>query len=308
MQSADIKRPPRGTGGDLARIARVSILVAVSVMALKYAAYYVTGSVALYSDALESIVNVLTAVAALVAIRVSALPADKNHPFGHAKAEYFSAVLEGVLVIVAALLILREAYFALLEPRSINETTLGLTISGVATAINGAWATYLIRRGRHSRSPALVADGWHLATDVVTSIGVIVGLVLAAVTQMPILDPLLAAFVAANILWAGYKIISSSVSGLMDEAVEPEMEKRIRAVIQASGHGALQVHDIRARHAGRMTFIEFHLVVPGAMTVTDAHDICDRIEDALEAALENTDVSIHIEPEDKAKAKAAVVF
>jgi cation diffusion facilitator family transporter len=137
---------------------------------------------------------------------------------------------------------------------------------------------------------------------------VIAGLVLAAVTGLTILDPLLAAVVAVNILWAGFRIIRQSLSGLMDEAVEPEMEERIRGVIRDSGHGALQVHDIRARHAGRMTFIEFHLVVPGVMTVLEAHEICDRIEDALEAALEGTDVSIHIEPEHKAKREAAVEF
>ena len=292
----------------LRRTAELSIAVAIAVMALKYLAYWITGSVALYSDALESIVNVITAIAALVAIRVSDLPADKNHPFGHTKAEYFSAVLEGTLIIVAALMIFREAYYAFLAPRSLTDPALGLAVNGAATLLNAGWAAYLVRRGRLWRSPALVADGWHLATDVFTSLGVIAGLILAALTKIPILDPLLATFVAANILWAGYKITTQSMGGLMDEAVDGEVEKRIRSSIKASGHGALQVHDIRARHAGRMTFIEFHLVVPGSMTVTEAHEICDRIEDALEAELEGTDVSIHVEPEDKAKSRAPVVF
>lgn len=292
----------------LTRTAALSIAVACIVMGLKYVAYAMTGSVALYSDALESIVNIVTGVAAFVAIRISAKPADHNHPFGHTKAEYFSAVLEGVLVIVAAGMIFREAYYAFLAPRALDQPFHGLAVNGVATLLNAGWASYLIRNGRAWRSPALEADGWHLATDVFTSVGVILGLVLAAATGLSILDPLLAAVVALNILWAGYKIIKQSMAGLMDEAVGAEMEKRIRACIQESGHGALQVHDIRARTAGRMTFIEFHMVVPGAMTVNEAHDICDRVEDALEAALENTDVSIHIEPENKAKAKAAVVF
>lgn len=308
MRSAETNRPGSLPSPGLTHIAVLSIAVALAVMALKYLAYYVTGSIALYSDALESVVNIVTAVAALVAIRVSVLPADRNHPFGHAKAEYFSAVLEGVLVIVAALVILREAYLAFLAPRALDQPALGLAINGVATLINAGWAGFLVHRGRQLRSPALTADGWHLAADVWTSLGVIAGLILAAVTQMPVLDPLLATFVAANILWAGYKITSSSVGGLMDAAVDPEMANRIRATIKASGHGALQVHDIRARHAGRITFIEFHLVVPGSMMVSDAHEICDRIEDALEADLENTDVSIHIEPDDKAKTRAAVVF
>lgn len=286
----------------------ISIVVAVGVMLLKYVAYAVTGSVALYSDALESIVNILTAVVAFAAIRISAIPADKNHPFGHAKAEYFSAVVEGVLVILAAILIFHEAYRAFLAPRALDQPFLGLAINALATLLNAAWAAYLIRRGRSWRSPALSADGWHLATDVFTSVGVIVGLVLASASGLTVLDPLLAAVVALNILWAGYKIIKQSLSGLMDEAVDAEMDRRIRAIIKDSGHGALQVHDIRARHAGRMTFIEFHMVVPGSMSVNDAHEICDRVEDALEAALESTDISIHIEPENKAKAKAAVVF
>lgn len=292
----------------LARTAWLSIAVACAVMALKYAAYWLTGSVALYSDALESIVNILTAIAALIAIRISAKPADDNHPFGHAKAEYFSAVFEGVLVVLAALVIMREAYQAFYAPRALEQPALGLAINGVATLINGVWAAYLVRRGRAWRSPALVADGWHLATDVFTSVGVIAGLALAAITGLTVLDPLLATVVAVNILWAGYKIVMQSLGGLMDEAVDAEMEARIRECIQNSGHGALQVHDIRARHAGRMTFIEFHLVVPGAMSVWEAHEICDRIEDSLEAALEGTDVSIHIEPEHKAKPEAAVEF
>jgi cation diffusion facilitator family transporter len=204
----------------VARTAQLSILVAVTVMALKYAAYHVTGSVALYSDALESIVNILSAFAALAAVHVSAKPADDNHPFGHAKAEYFSAVFEGVLVILAAVMIMREAYLSFLSPRALEEPALGLAINGVATAVNAAWAIYLVQRGRVWRSPALVADGWHLASDVFTSIGVIAGLVLAAITGYTVLDPLLAAVVAANILWAGYRIIKQSLGGLMDEAVD----------------------------------------------------------------------------------------
>jgi cation diffusion facilitator family transporter len=203
---------------------------------------------------------------------------------------------------------MREAYLSFLSPRALEEPALGLAINGVATAVNAAWAIYLVQRGRVWRSPALVADGWHLASDVFTSIGVIAGLVLAAITGYTVLDPLLAAVVAANILWAGYRIIKQSLGGLMDEAVDSDMEARIRNIIKQSGHGALQVHDIRARHAGRMTFIEFHMVVPGAMTVLEAHEICDRVEEALEAELDETDISIHLEPEHKAKPEAAVEF
>jgi cation diffusion facilitator family transporter len=278
-----------------------SIVVALGVMALKYWAFLVTGSVALYSDALESIVNLVAAVAALLAINVSARPADRNHPFGHHKAEYLSAVLEGSLIIVAALLILREAYDAFVTPRAIDDFGLGMAISGVATVLNGGWSALLIRRGRALRSPALVADGWHLLTDVMTSVGVIAGLVLAAVTGLKALDPTLAVAVACYILWSGSKIVLSSISGLLDEAADAAIQTRIRDAIRRSGDGALEAHDVRTRQAGRAIFIEFHLVVPGTMTVNEAHAICDRLEDALEAEIEGSEVVIHVEPEYKAK-------
>lgn len=290
--------------GSVHLIGAASIVVALAVMGLKYAAYLVTGSVALYSDALESIVNLVAAVAALLAITISTLPADKKHPFGHHKAEYLSAVLEGVLIVVAALLIFREAYEALVRPRAIEDFGSGVLFSGLATALNGGWSAFLIRRGRALRSPALVADGWHLLADVLTSVGVIAGLLLAKATGIQALDPLLALAVAVYILWSGSKIAVASMSGLLDEAADAEIEARIRAAIERSGVGALEAHDVRTRQAGRALFIELHLVVPGAMTVHDAHEICDRLEAALEAEIEGSEVVIHVEPEHKAKARS----
>lgn len=281
-----------------------SIAIAMMVMGLKYVAYLMTGSVALYSDALESIVNLVTAIAALLAVKISSRPADRNHPFGHHKAEYLSAVLEGALIVVAAMLIVREAYDALIAPRQLEGTTTGLLFNGVATVLNGAWAYFLISRGRRWRSPALAADGHHLLTDVFTSVGVVVGLALAAITGWAILDPLLALAVAIYILWSGFKISMLSMSGLMDEAVSPENLEQIRGAIKRSGNGALEAHDIRTRHAGRATFIEFHLVVPGSMTVHESHQICDCIENELETAIEGAQVVIHVEPENKAKVNA----
>lgn len=285
-----------------------SIVVAVAVMAIKYVAYLKTGSVALYSDALESIVNVITAIAALTAIRVGIRPPDAEHPFGHHKAEYLSAVLEGALIIIAAIMILREAYDAFLNPRTLTEPALGLAINGFATALNAGWALLLIRSGRGWGSMALAADGKHILTDVVTSVGVFVGLVLAALTGWSILDPLLACAVAVNILWTGYKLAIESMSGLLDERASTEIEARIHRAIANNGAGALEAHDIRTRHAGRMTFIEFHLVVPGDMTVAAAHEICDRLEDAIEAELVDADVVIHVEPDEKAKPDAAIAL
>lgn len=283
------------------RLAVWSIPVAIGVMGLKYLAYLLTGSVALYSDALESIVNVIAAIGAWWAISVSFMPADSNHPYGHHKAEYLSAVVEGVLIVVAALLIGREAWGALENPHRMDAPWFGLGINLVATFINLFWATLLIRNGRQHKSPALLADGRHIMTDVVTSIGVFVGLVAAVVTGWSILDPLLAIVVALNIIWQGWHVITSSVQGLMDMGVEPAEEMHIRDIISANAGGAIEVHDLKTRIAGRVTFIEFHLVVAADMTVGDSHIICDRIEDALQENIENSRIVIHVEPEEEAK-------
>jgi cation diffusion facilitator family transporter len=279
----------------------VSIAIAAVVMSLKFLAYWRTGSAALYSDALESIVNLVTATVALYTIHIALQPADRRHQFGHHKAEYFSAVIEGVLIVVAALLILNEAYDAVVRPRALNDLAAGLGLNAIATSINAAWCGFLIRWGRRQRSPALVADGWHLLTDVFTSIGVLVGLGLATLTGWQFLDPLLAALVAVNILWAGWRLVRESVSGLMDEAVTAEVARRIREVIAANAEGAIEAHDVKTRTAGRVTFIEFHLVVPGSMTVATSHEICDRLEAALVDAVQGAEVLIHVEPEEEAK-------
>jgi cation diffusion facilitator family transporter len=281
--------------------ALVSIAVAAIVMGLKYLAYWRTGSAALYSDALESIVNLVTAAVALYAIHIAFQPADRQHQFGHHKAEYFSAVIEGVLIVVAALLILHEAYDAYVRPRTLHDLAAGLGLNAIATGINAGWCAFLIRWGRSQRSPALVADGWHLLTDVFTSVGVLIGLGLATFTGWQILDPLLAALVALNILWAGWRLVRESVSGLMDEAVTAEVARSIREVIAANAIGAIEAHDVKTRTAGRVTFIEFHLVVPGDMTVATSHQICNRLEAALVEAVHGAEVLIHVEPEEEAK-------
>jgi len=279
----------------------LSMGVGVVVLALKLAAWALTGSVALLSDALESIVNVAAAGLALWALWIAAHPADAEHPYGHHKAEYLSAVVEGALIIVAALVILHEAGWALLEPRAIEAAWSGLVLNGVATALNAIWAVYLIRVGRRWRSPAIGADGQHLLADVVTSVGVIGGIALAVTLDLPILDPLLAGLVAINILWMGQRLVRRSVAGLMDAAPDPETLERVRRAIAVSATGALEAHDVRTRHAGRASFVEFHLVVPGEWTVAEAHAVCDRIEAALKAELEGAVITIHVEPEEKAK-------
>ncbi|MBM3604104.1 MAG: cation transporter [Alphaproteobacteria bacterium] len=290
------------------KIAVGSILIGLVVLAMKTLAWRLTGSVALMSDALESIVNVATAVAALVAIRVAQRPADQGHPYGHHKAEFFSAVLEGVLIISAALLILREAWYAYQNPRMIEAAGLGLAINALAGVVNAIWCSVLIRQGRRLRSPALVADGKHLLTDVISSAGVLLGVGLAVTTGWAILDPVLAMLVGVNILWSGWRVMASSLSGLMDEAVPDATLSAIREIISDRGTGALEAHDLRTRHAGAVTFIDFHLVVDGQTTVADAHAICDRIEASLKARLPDAQITIHVEPEHKAKHSGVLVI
>jgi cation diffusion facilitator family transporter len=292
------------------RLAIGSVLVGLFVMALKLVAWQVTGSVALMSDALESLVNLATALAVIVALRVAKRPADDKHPYGHHKAEFFSAVLEGVLIVLAALFILREAWDGFLAPRAMDAPLLGMAVSAVAGAINGGWAWLLIRAGRAHRSPALVADGKHLMTDVISSLGVLIGVGLAVATGWWVLDPVMAVLVALNILWAGWTVIRGSLSGLMDEAVPDAEQAMIREVIANVGRDgvAIEAHDLRTRHAGPVTFIDFHLVVPGEATVEEAHRVCDRIEAALMDALPDARVTIHVEPEHKAKHSGIVVL
>jgi cation diffusion facilitator family transporter len=289
-------------------VAASSIVIALAVMGIKYAAYLATGSVALFSDALESIVNLVTSIAAFWAIQVSRKPADKDHQFGHHKAEYFAAVLEGVLIVVAALLIARQAWISYNLAIAPENTMQGLAINVVATLINGVWALFLFRFGRRRRSPAFVAEAWHLTSDVMSSIGVVIGLLLVVFTGWTVLDPLVALIVAVNILWSGWKVIRESVSGLMDEAVSRSVETEIRTIISAEAEGALEVHDLRTRSAGRATFIEFHLVVPGSLSVSAAHAICDRIEAALVKAVEGAEVLIHVEPEAEAQHHGVIVL
>lgn len=290
------------------RIAAASILVGLVVLGLKTLAWWVTGSVALLSDALESIVNVATALAALIAIKVAQRPADQAHPYGHHKAEFLSAVLEGVLIIVAALLILREAWHAFQNPRMIQDAGLGMAINAGAGVLNALWCGVLIRQGRRLRSPALVADGKHLLTDVISSGGVLVGVGLAVATGWAVLDPVLAMLVGVNILWSGWRVMASSLSGLLDEAVPETTLAAIREIISDKASGALEAHDLRTRHAGAVTFIDFHLVVDGQTTVADAHDICDRIEASLKARLPDAQITIHVEPEHKAKHSGVLVI
>lgn len=289
------------------RLAYGSLAVGLAVLAFKGYAAWATGSLALFSDALESVVNVVTAAAAFVAVRLAAKPADASLPYGYYKAEYFSAVVIGIFIAVAALVIFTQAYQGFVAPRLFKPDPLGLGVSMVATLINAGWAYMLLRLGRKERSPALLADGKHLTTDVFSTVGVLIGVLLAAVTGWAQLDAILAALVGVIILWSGWELIKQSVIGLMDVAVDPKKLAQIRELIASNADGAIEAHDIRTRQAGRMTFIDFHLVVPGAMTVAEAHTICDRIEGTLRETVADAQITIHVEPENKAKHAGIVV-
>lgn len=278
------------------RAAAASMGVALAVLALKWVAWSLTGSVALYSDAMESLVNVAAAAAAWAALRYAARSPDEGHPYGHTKVEYLSAVLEGVLIVLAAFAILREAIPRFVEPRAAPLPLVAIAASVGASLINAALAVYLIRTGRAHRSPALVADGRHVFSDVATSAGVLVGLALAWGTGIWILDPLLAAIVAVNVLWIGWKLIRGSVGGLMDEALDGVELDRLRRALEETMSGAIEIHDLRTRRAGWQSFVEFHLIVPGEMSVEDAHRICDRLEEAVGREVPGAQAAIHVEP------------
>jgi cation diffusion facilitator family transporter len=278
------------------KIAFGSLGVSLIVLVIKGAAYALTGSIALYSDALESVINVATAIAAVLAIRYAAQPADKKHPYGHQKAEYLSAAIIGVMIIIAGISILREAYSGFVSPKPIDAPLLGLAVSSIATVMNAIWSAVLIRQGRRYHSPSLAADGKNLLADVVTSSGVVIGVGLVVVSGVEVLDAGVAALVALHVLWSGWAVIRESSGGLLDEAVSDDNLQRIRDIISANAGGAIEAHALRTRYASKATFIDFHLVTPCLMTVEQAHEICDRLEAALMEALDEAVVTIHVEP------------
>ena len=290
------------------QIALGSIVIGLAVFGLKTAAWAITGSAAFYSDALETLVNVAASIVALWAVWFAAKPADSDHTYGHEKVELFAAVIEGAMIILAALLILHHAWEVWRDPQPLEQPWVGLAVNAGATVLNAAWASVLLRSGRRRRSPALVADGRHLMADVVTSCGIAIGVLLVLATHRTWLDPVIAALVACYVLWEGTRMIGQSANVLMDAAPAAEVVSRIRELVATHAEGAIEAHDLRTRHAGPTSYLEFHLVVPGTMTVAAAHDICDRIESALHAEMQGLVVTIHVEPDSKAKHTGALVL
>ncbi len=278
----------------------LSIAAAVLTLALKSAAYFLTSSVGLLSDAVESLVNVVASVTAYLSLRYAARPVDESHTYGHEKIEFFSSGLEGVLIIVAAGSIAWYAVQRMIVPQALQPLGLGLTISLIASIINGVVAVVLLRAGRRYGSIVLEADGRHLLTDVWTSVAVLAGLSLVWLTGVPWLDPLIALIVAANILWTGFDLIRRSFNGLMDHALPPREQAAVRAAIERHLGANMDYHCLRTRQAGRRRFVDFHLLVPGQLTVRQAHTLTGAIEDSVRGALPESEISVQIQPiEDK---------
>lgn len=281
---------------DLTRFAWLAIAAAVLTIALKTVAWQITGSVGLLSDAAESVVNLVAAIVALVALRVAIMPPDKNHHFGHSKAEYFSAALEGLMIFVAAAVILASSIERFLNPRPLENVGIGLGVSVVASVVNGLVAMVLLRAGAKHRSITLTADGKHLMTDVWTSVGVVVGVLLVALTGWERLDPVVAFAVGLNILITGWRLIRSASAGLMDVALPKEDNETIRAVLGRFTTDEVTWHRLMTREAGHRRFMQFDLLVPGAWSVQRGHDLIEDITAALDAEFPDIDVVCHLEP------------
>jgi len=280
----------------LTRFAWLSIGAALATMALKTLAYYLTGSVGLLSDAMESLVNLAGALMALSMLTVAARPADEDHPYGHGKAEYFSAGVEGTLILVAAASIAYAAVQRLLHPRALEQLGLGLAVSVVASLVNLVVALILLKAARAHRSATLSANAHHLLTDVWTSVGVLVGVGAVALTGWQSLDPLVAIAVAVNIVWTGTRIVRDSVYGLMDAALPLTELELLKKLLDRYGGEGVHYHALRTRQSGARRFVSLHVLVPGEWSVQHGHDTLERIEADIRRALPPVTVFTHLEP------------
>ncbi len=281
---------------DLTRFAWLSIAAALATITLKAFAWQVTGSVGLLSDAAESLVNLAAAIIALMALRLAIKPPDRNHNFGHSKAEYFSAAAEGAMIFVAAGVIILTAVQRFMEPQPLENVGIGLLVSVLASILNGGVAWVLLRAGRKYRSMTLTADGKHLLTDVWTSVGVVLGVALVWLTKWPRLDAIVAMAVGINILFTGAKLMHESGMGLMDVSLPKAENNRIREILEGFTADHVMFHGVRTRESGNRRYMDMHLLVPGAWSVQQAHDLVEDITEALQVEFEDLHVMIHAEP------------
>ena len=281
----------------LTRFAWLSVAGAVLTIGLKSTAYFLTGSVGLLSDALESIVNLVGAVMALAMLAIAARPADKNHTYGHSKAEYFSSGIEGTLILAAAISIIYTAVERLLNPQPLEKVGIGLIVSLAASLVNLAVSLVMQRAGKRYKSISLTSNGKHLMTDVWTSGGVLVGVGAVAISRWQPLDAVVAIVVALNIIWTGVGIVRRSIAGLMDSSLSSEEMAVIEKVIQQSLVPGVKIHALRTRQSAAYKFISMHVLVPGDWTVTRGHDIVTVIESNLSTSLPGSVIFTHLEPE-----------
>jgi cation diffusion facilitator family transporter len=280
----------------LRRYAVISIVAALATIGLKGWAWVITGSVGLLSDAFESLVNLAAAIVALIALAAAARPEDEEHRYGHSKAEYFSSGFEGALILLAAASILYAAVRRLIDPRAIEQLTLGVAITVGASVINLLVARVLFRAARRHHSITLEADAHHLMTDVWTSAGVIVGIWAASATGWQRLDPIVAIAVALNIVYTGIGILRRSLMGLLDTAIPEELQRRVTDILVRHTSGGVRFLSLRTRQAGAWRFIDFHVLVPGNWSVKRGHDLLERLEEEVRAAVPNSTVFTHLEP------------
>lgn len=280
----------------LKRYAWLSIATAIATIALKSFAYWVTGSVGLLSDALESIVNLVAAMMALMMLTVASRPPDEEHPYGYSKAEYFSSGVEGGLILVAAVSIGYAAIERLLNPKDIEQTGLGLIISIVASIINFAVARILLNVGKEANSITLEADAHHLMTDVWTSAGVVIGVGLVVLTGWKRLDPIIALAVATNIVYTGFHLLRRSTLGLLDRALPAADRDAIATILENYRNQGIGFHALRTRQAGARKFLTVHILVPGKWSVQKGHDLAEQIEEEIRKALIEVTITTHLEP------------
>ena len=281
----------------LKKFAWLSVAASVVTIVLKAGAWWLTGSVGLLSDAAESLVNLVAAIVALIAITIAERPADDDHQFGHSKAEYFSAGVEGAMIFLAAGSIIVLAVERLLNPQELEQLGIGLLVSVIASILNGIVGTMLIRAGRKNRSVTLTADGKHLLTDVITSVGVVVGVGLVWITGWTALDPIVAIAVGINILFVGSGLVRESAMGLMDATLSDEDNATIEAVLDRYRRsGEVDFHELRTRESGMRRFVEFHALVPGAWSVERAHDLVEKVESEIRDKLPDSHIASHLEP------------
>jgi len=283
----------------LRNFALLSIAAALTTIALKAAAWWLTGSVALLSDALEGTVNLTGAMVMLVVLGVAALPPDEEHAYGYTKVEYFASGFEGMLILIAAIAIAVTAIERLFTPRPLEQVNMGLAISALASIINYTVARQLFKAGGEHRSIALEADAQHLMTDVWTSAGVIVGVAAAAFTGWQILDPLVALAVAAHIVWTGVELMRRSFRGLLDQALPEQERVTVEQILTGYRAQGIGFHAIRTRQAGARSFVSLHVLVPDEWTVAQGHALLEKIEGEIRTALPGVHVFTHLEPRDQ---------